>query len=237
MEGLTKRYSREVLNIKHLAFQRGNIYGIMGPSGAGKSTLLRILNLLEPPDSGVIYFDGRPLSDNGRERLIQQRRMTLVAQKPVLFQTSVFENAAFGLKARGYCKRDFRGKIELLLEQVGLRDLSRQHSATLSSGEAQRVALARAVAFEPDLLLLDEPTANLDPSNVEMIEQLILKLNRDRGITVVMVTHNIFQARRIAGQVVFLNEGRIVEMGETERVFTDPADPRTRAFVEGRMIY
>lgn len=237
IEELTKHYGREVLNIEHLSLQRGRIYGIMGPSGAGKSTLLRILNLLEPPGSGVIRFDGKPLSGNGRERLALQRKMTMVSQKPVLFKSSVWDNVAFGLKVRGYKKREVRKKVNLLLEQVGLRELSRQHAATLSGGEAQRVALARAVAFEPGLLLLDEPTANLDPANVEIIEKLVLRLNRVTGITIVIVTHNVFQARRIAGEVVFLYEGRVVETGETEALFTAPRDPRTRAFVEGRMIY
>jgi tungstate transport system ATP-binding protein len=237
VEQLTKHYSREVLNIECLALRRGRIYGIMGPSGVGKSTLLRILNLLEPPSSGVLRFDGRPFSGNGRERLARQRKMTMVSQKPLLFKSSVWDNVAFGLRARGCGKRQIHRKVDLLLEQVGLSELSRQHAATLSGGEAQRAALARAVAFEPELLLLDEPTANLDPANVEMIEKMILELNRATGITIAVVTHNVFQARRIAGEVVFLYEGRVVETGKAEEVFSAPRDPRTRAFIEGRMIY
>jgi tungstate transport system ATP-binding protein len=226
-----------VLNIERLVLRRGFIYGIMGPSGTGKSTLLRILNLLESPTSGMIRCDGKALSGSGRERLAQQRKMTMVSQKPVLFKSSVWDNVAFGLKVRGYGKGKIKEKVQQLLEQVGLSELSRQHAATLSGGEAQRVALARAVAFEPEMLLLDEPTANLDPTNVEIIEHLVLQLNRLTGITIVIVTHNVFQARRIAGEVIFLHEGRVVERGTTETVFSAPQDPRTRAFVEGRMIY
>jgi tungstate transport system ATP-binding protein len=163
--------------------------------------------------------------------------MTLVFQKTILFRTTVFENIAYGLKVRGFKKQEIKKRVDTLLEQVGLKELAGRHAATLSGGEAQRVALARAVAFEPALLLLDEPTANLDPANVELMERLILDLKRNTSITVIMVTHNVFQARRVTDEVIFLYDGRIVEMGETKQIFTAPHDPRTGAFIEGRMIY
>ncbi|MGB7446188.1 MAG: phosphate ABC transporter ATP-binding protein [Dethiobacteria bacterium] len=237
IENLTKRYTREVLNIPRLSLERGKIYGIIGPSGAGKSTLLRILNLITPPDSGEIRFDGQPVPENSAARLSLQRRMTLVFQKPVLFKTSVRENVAYGLKARGFKQKEIAGRVGALLEQVGMREMAERRADTLSGGEAQRVALARAVAFNPELLLLDEPTANLDPANVELMEKLIVQLNRDSGMTIIMVTHNIFQARRLAHLVIFLYQGSVVEMGETGQLFDNPADSRTRAFIEGRMIY
>lgn len=238
VKNLTKVYDRkEVLNIRQLSFCRGRIYGIIGPSGAGKSTFLRLVNLLERPTTGSIFFKGKNISVNGRAELPVRREMTMVFQKPLLFRTSVRENVAYGLKARGFAKEEIQERVETLLEKVGLKELSGRHAGTLSGGEAQRAALARAVAFEPSLLLLDEPTANLDPSNVELIERLILELNRDMEMTIIMVTHNIFQARRVAQEVIFLHEGRIVEMGETEKIFTSPEVRRTRDFVEGRMIY
>ena len=116
-------------------------------------------------------------------------------------------------------------------------DLAIRRADTLSGGEAQRVAIARAIAFEPELLLLDEPTANLDPYNIELIEEMIAGLARSKDITVVIVTHNVFQARRIADHVIFVNQGKIVEMGTTEKIFTEPDQESTRLFVEGRMVY
>ncbi|MDO9534414.1 MAG: phosphate ABC transporter ATP-binding protein [Bacillota bacterium] len=237
VKNLSKVFDKEVLNIKKLSFRRGKVYGIIGPSGSGKSTFLRLVNLLELPTKGKIYFKGEDISMNGRTDIPARREMTLVFQKPLLFRTSVEENIAYGLKARRFTKEEIKARVETLLEKVGLRDFAGRHAGTLSGGEAQRVALARAVAFEPALLLMDEPTANLDPSNVELIERLIMDLNRNTDMTIVMVTHNIFQARRVAQDVIFLHEGRIVEMGATEKMFTSPQDPRTRAFVDGRMIF
>lgn len=237
MIGIRKKYEHEVLRVGSLAIKKGEIYGIIGPSGAGKSTLLRIINLLTPPDSGSILFHGKPVSYNGAARLAIQRKMSLVFQKTLLFRDSVWNNVAYGLKARGLALPEIEKRVNALLEQVGMTDLAARRADTLSGGEAQRVAIARAVAFEPELLLLDEPTANLDPGNIEMIEDMVIKMNNLRSITVVMVTHNIFQAHRIAKEVIFIHQGDIIEMGETEKIFSAPAEEKTRAYIEGRMVY
>lgn len=237
LTGISKEYDREVLKIDQLGLKKGLIYGIIGPSGAGKTTLLRIINLLTPPDSGTYYFHGLPLPVNGRELLKLQRKMALVFQKTLLFKDSVWNNIAYGLGARGYKRSEINEQVDKLLNQVGMEDLAARRADTLSGGEAQRVAIARAVAFDLELLLLDEPTANLDPANIELIEEMIIKLNRAKSITVVMVTHNVFQARRIADEVLFIDKGRIVEMGPAEKIFTDPENEKTRLYVEGRMIY
>lgn len=236
VENLSKKYDTEVLRVDGLSVEKGKVYGIIGPSGAGKSTFLRIVNLLEPPTTGAIAFNGCSVS-NSKDVFTAQREMTLMFQKPVLFRTSVFENVAYGLKAKKYDREKIQARVLDLLQKIGLADFARRQAISLSGGEAQRVALARALAFEPKLLLLDEPTANLDPTNIEVIENLILEMNRETGVTVIIVTHNIFQARRIAQEVIFIHEGHIVEAGPTEKIFTEPEDPRTRAFVEGRMIY
>ncbi len=236
LENLVKRYDREVLNIERLTLHRGKIYGIIGPSGSGKSTLLRIVNLLVKPDQGVIRYFGRSYNGAG-DTLFLRRQMTLVFQKTLLFKTTVFENVAYGLKARGFKKREIRDRVYVLLDKVGLRGMAHRQAGTLSGGEAQRVALARAIAFEPKLLLLDEPTANLDPANVELMEKLILDRKMTADMTIAMVTHNIFQARRVADEVIFLYNGRVAEMGNVEQVFTAPQNPQTREFIEGRMIY
>ncbi len=237
LKGIRKYYDREVLHVEQLLFKKGHVYGVIGPSGAGKSTLLRIINLLTPPDSGTLLFHDRPIPANGAGRLAIQRKMTLVFQKTLLFKDSVRNNVAYGLKARGFPRSVIDERVGSLLKQVGMTDLAARRADTLSGGEAQRVTIARAVAFEPELLLLDEPTANLDPGNVELIEEMITKLARNKAITVVMVTHNVFQARRIADQVIFINQGRIVEMGPTEKIFSAPDHENTRLFVEGRMVY
>lgn len=237
MKAVKKIYDKEVLEIEHLMLAKGCIYGIIGPSGAGKSTLLRIINLLTPPSSGEVFYNGCPVPLNGDERLQLQRMMALVFQQTLLFKDSVWNNVAFGLKARGFPKLVVKERVDSLLEQVGLKEFASRRADTLSGGEAQRVAIARAVAFEPELLLLDEPTANLDPGNIELIEEMITDLARAKEITVVMVTHNIFQARRIADQVIFINQGKIIEMGSAEKIFSEAENDSTRQFVEGRMVY
>lgn len=237
LTGINKRYDQEVLKIDKLNLKKGLIYGIIGPSGAGKSTLMRIINLLTPPSRGTYYFHGRPLPENGRERLNLQRKMALVFQRTLLFRDNVWNNIAYGLRARGYSRSEINERVNKLLDQVGMKNLATRRADTLSGGEAQRVAIARAVVFDPELLLLDEPTANLDPGNIELIEEMIKKLNRAKSMTVVMVTHNVFQARRIADIVIFIDKGRIVEMGPTEKIFTDPENEKTRLYVEGKMIY
>ena len=123
------------------------------------------------------------------------------------------------------------------LERVGLTDFAEVSVRTLSGGEGQRVALARAMVIEPEVLLLDEPTANLDPYNAALIEKIVGDYNREWGTTIVLVTHNVFQAKRLAHRAALLLEGRIVEMGEASRFFESPQDPRTSAFVRGEMIY
>lgn len=234
---INKEYDKEVLNVDKLVLKKGLIYGIIGPSGAGKTTLLRIINLLTPPSRGTYLYKGQFLPANGRERLQLQRKMALVFQKTLLFRDSVWNNVAYGLKARRYSRSIIEERVGGLLEQLGMADLASRRAETLSGGEAQRVAIARAVAFEPELLLLDEPTANLDPGNVELIEGMISMMSREKSITVVMVTHNVFQARRIADEVIFIDKGKVVEVGPTRKIFTTPEHEKTRLYVEGRMIY
>lgn len=236
--GLCKSYGgKEVLRAENVAVSNGRITGIMGPSGAGKSTLLRIMSLLEAPSGGELSLFGSLVPVNRAERQALLRRMTIVFQKPVLFDTTVFDNIAFGLRARRLPAGEIRTRVTASLKKIGLSGQGNQKARTLSGGEAQRVALARALVIEPEILFLDEPTSNLDPANVELLEGLLHDLNRERGTTIVMVTHNLFQARRLADDLLFLCQGELVEAGPAERVFQEPADMRTKAFVEGRMIY
>jgi len=236
LHNLTKRYAaRTVLDIPALSVRAGEILALVGPSGAGKSTLLRLLNFLEPPTSGSVGFQGHDFGPDGEMPTALRRRVTTVFQRPVLLKRTVQANVAYGLRLRG--NRDGSGSIAATLDRVGLAELTRLPARTLSGGEAQRVALARAMVLEPDVLLLDEPTANLDPYNVGLIERIVTDLNRERGATLILVTHNVFQARRLAHRTALMLEGRIVEIADTDAFFNHPSDPRTAAFVRGEMVY
>lgn len=233
---LTKSYAgRQVLAIERLQVRAGEVLAVVGPSGSGKSTLLRLLNFLEPPDSGVIRFQGMEFGSDRSAPLAVRRQVTTVAQRPVLLNRDVRANVQFGLRLRGL--RNSTELVEATLEQVGLRHLAKQPARTLSGGEAQRVALARAMVLRPTVLLLDEPTANLDPYNVALIEDIVRTLNREQRTTLVLVTHNIFQAHRLAHRVAFILDGRLVEVSDVDAFFDRPGDPRTAAFVRGEMVY
>jgi tungstate transport system ATP-binding protein len=236
LRSVSKAYNgRQVLSIPELDIHCGEVFAIVGPSGAGKSTLLRLLNFLEPPDSGVIRFRGHEFGPGQAMPLELRRRVTTVFQSPMLLNRSVWDNIRYGLWVRG--RRDSARLVAGTLEQVGLSAFARQRARTLSGGEAQRVALARAMVLELDALLLDEPTANLDPHNVALIEDIVRTLNRGKGTTLVLVTHNIFQARRLADRVGLMLDGGLIEVADVETFFEQPGDPRTAAFVRGDMVY
>ncbi len=233
IEGLRQVYNgRTVLAIDRLEIMEGEVLALVGPSGAGKSTLLRLLNFLESPSGGTIRYRDQRL--NGSVPLEVRRQVTTVFQRPVLLHGSVRANAAYGLRLRG---ESGEGRVDAALAEVGLADLARHNARTLSGGEMQRVALARALVLMPKVLLLDEPTANLDPYNVGLIEALVRTHNQNKGTTVVIVTHNVFQAKRLAHRTGLMLNGALVELAGTDAFFNQPADPRTSAFVRGEMIY
>lgn len=227
--------TRRVLQVESLNILQGEIFALVGPSGAGKSTLLRLLNFLEVPSHGTIHFQDTEFGLGRNVPLALRRRVTTVFQRPVLLNRSVWDNVSYGLRLRG--QRNVNAQVRLTLQQVGLQEIASQRARSLSGGEAQRVALARAMVLQPDVLLLDEPTANLDPYNVGLIEEIVRELNREHGTTLVLVTHNVFQARRMADRVALLLEGRVIEVADVETFFNAPCDPRTGAFVRGEMVY
>jgi tungstate transport system ATP-binding protein len=238
LEHIRKAYGRRlVLDIERLDIQRGEILGLVGPSGSGKSTLLRLLNFLEPFDSGRLQFEELTLETSQSAPLEARRRVTTVFQRPMLLERSVWDNVAYGLKLRARVNGQIHQPVEEALRTVGMDHLARQSARTLSGGEAQRVALARALVLKPEVLLLDEPTANLDPANGGLIESVVRRLNAEQGVTIVLVTHNIFQARRLAQRAALLYDGRLVEVADTQSFFNNPQDERTQAFVKGEMIY
>lgn len=229
---------RRVLDIDRLEIGRGEALAVLGPSGAGKSTLLRLLNFLERPSGGTLTFDGQAVADEWP--LEQRRRVTTVFQRPALLHRSVVANLTYGLRLRG--KKLAAAERDAWLDRLGLAHLAGQSAPRLSAGEAQRVALARALVLQPDVLLLDEPSANLDPYNIGLIERLVAETRRRddpaaTGMTIVWVTHDIFQARRVADRVAFLLNGRLVEEADAATFFTTPATPQAEAFLRGELVY
>ena len=236
LENVKKHYgNRRVLNIRTLEVYKGEILGLVGPSGSGKSTLLRLFNFLEFPSSGWITFVDQQFSPGSEIPLTLRRKVTTVFQRPMLLDRNVFDNVNYGLRLHGH--RNGNERVKNALNQVGMHDFAYQRARTLSGGEAQRVALARAMVLEPKVLLLDEPTANLDPYNVGLIENIVTSLNQQQHTTIILVTHNIFQARRLADRIVFMLDGQIIEVAPTRQFFTTPKDVRTKAFVNGEMVY
>ncbi len=227
--------SRTVLGVGELSILKGEILALVGPSGAGKSTLLRLLNFLEPPTQGTITFHGTEFAAGKEMPLELRRKVTTVFQQPMLLNRSIQANVSFGLELRGI--RHARERVRAALEEVGLSQLASQRARTLSGGEAQRVALARSIVTQPEVLLLDEPTANLDPYNVGLIESIIKRLNETQHTTLVLVTHNVFQAKRLAHRVVFMLDGKVIEVSDADTFFNRPKEPRTAAFVRGEMVY
>jgi len=224
---------RCVVDVPFLGIRNGEVLGIVGPSGAGKSTLLRLLNFLEVPTRGQIEYQGQPTDSD--LALATRREVTTVFQRPMLLRRSVAANIRIGQRIRGATPKD-QG-VEQWLDRLGLAELAGAPVRTLSAGEAQRVALARALVVNPAVLLLDEPTGNLDPYNVGLIEQIVRADSKERGTTIVIVTHDPFQARRLADRTGLMISGRIVELTETKQFFSDPKQPETAAFLRGELVY
>lgn len=234
LDGVSHHYGGPaVLRLERLEVRAGEVLCLVGPTGAGKSTLLRLLAGLEAPAAGELRFAGHRLGGRGVP-LEVRRRITLLLQRPVLLAGTVRANVEYGLRLRG--RRD-EPRVQALLDRLGLAGLTARAARAVSGGEAQLVALARALAFGPEVLLLDEPTAHLDPARVALVEEVVRDDHRRRGSTVVWATHNLFQARRAADRVALLLDGRLAEVADAESFFTAPRDPRTAAFVRGEMVY
>lgn len=228
---LRQRYSeRDVLKNINLRVERGEVLALIGPTGAGKTTLLRLLDLLEMPASGKIYFEGRDATQP-RVRLQMRRRMAFVIQKPIVFNTSIYDNIACGLRWRGVEKDSLKQKVSAILEMIGLSASQNRNARTLSGGEAQRVAIARAIVIEPEVLLLDEPTANLDPISAARIEELITSIIHQYHTTIIMATHDMAQGQRLASRIGVLINGEILQTGDPREVFTLPGSREVAEFV------
>lgn len=222
------------LEIGALQIRRGETLSLLGPTGAGKSTLLRLLAGLESPTSGEIRLEGQPFRSD-RLPLPVRRRIAMVHQRPILLTGSVRYNVEYGLRLRGATAS--ASLVEAAMHRFRLESIASQSARTLSGGQTQLVALARALVLDPEVLLLDEPTSNLDPAHVALVEETIRTRHAEHPMTIVWATHNLFQARRIADRVALLWDGKLIEAAATEEFFERPTSPRTAEFVQGRMIY
>ena len=218
--GLCKSFgTSEILTDINLDIKEGKVLALIGPTGSGKTTMLRLLDLLDQPTRGRIFFHGEDICRlSSKEKLIVRRRMAMVFQKPVMFNCSVYENVAYGLKVRG--KGNSRDDVLHTIEEVGLTGHESRSATTLSGGEMQRIALARAMVIKPEVLLLDEPTANLDPRSASAIDDLIGRLARG-GTTVIIASHNMTECQRLANKVVVLVNGKITRTGRPNDIQTD----------------
>lgn len=238
LTGIVKRYrDRTVLDVERLTICRGSLVAVVGPNGSGKTTLLKIINRLLEPDVGTYYFEGGNALD-ADEGLSLQRRMTYVGQPPLMLTTSVARNVAYGLKVRGVASKQAEESARTALERIGLSHLADSQATALSSGETQRVAIARAIAVEPEVLLLDEPTAHVDGSSRDVIEEIICKLHADRGTTICFTTHDVSQAYRLAETFHALVEGRLVE-AQPDNHFqgvVEETSERTTIFRSGELV-
>ncbi|MFC2040868.1 ABC transporter ATP-binding protein [Chloroflexota bacterium] len=222
-KGLNKEYDgRRVLKEVTVAINPGEAFALIGPTGSGKTTLIKLLDLLQAPTSGRIYFDGVDVTHGQRERLEARRRMSHVQQKPVVFAMNVYDNVSCGLKWRHKKSDITRRKVENALELVGMNDYWNRNAKTLSGGETQRVAIARALVTEPEVLFLDEPTANLDPITTSRVEQVVDSIIRERKTAVVMATHDMAQGQRLASSIGVLIEGEVLQVGNPNQIFTAP---------------
>ena len=231
---VTRQYGEfRALKSVSLEIRKGDVFAIIGSSGAGKTTLLRIISMLDTEYFGEYYFNDVDARKNQDEL---RKHITMVFQKPVMFNASVFDNVAYGLKIRGLGSGEIKQRVNDVLKVVGLYEMKSKNAKRLSGGEQQRVALARALVLETDVVVLDEPTANLDAANVQTIEEIIRDITKN-DITVVMATHNLFQARRLADTVAYLNSGELVEVGSVNQIFRNPRSERTKKFIMGETYY
>jgi tungstate transport system ATP-binding protein len=229
---LQKNYRNvEALKSVSLELQGNKIIVLLGVNGAGKTTLMRILSGLENADSGQIHFNNQNTDGKALRQV-----STLVFQKTAMFTMNVYDNLAFGLKIRKVPREEIAKRVPEALQAVRLSGFENRRAKKLSGGEQQRIALARAFLLESHVLLLDEPTANLDPNSAIIIEKAIVSKKSSQRI-IVMATHNLNQARRMADEIVHIHNGEVVEVAETENFFETPKSEITRKFINGELDF
>ena len=238
LQHLTKRFTSKAgtlvaLEDINLTIADGDIFGIIGMSGAGKSTLVRCINMLERPDDGSVVVNGRRMQDLAPKELrLARREIAMIFQQfNLLMQRNCLKNVCFPMELAGVPKEKAEARAKELLALVGLPDKAESYPAQLSGGQKQRVAIARALATDPKVLLCDEATSALDPNTTHAILQLIQNINRELGITVVVITHQMSVVEQICRNVAILDAGRVVEQGAVSEIFSNPKTPAARRLV------
>lgn len=232
LDNLTKKYcSVEALKSVSLKLQGNKIIVILGANGAGKTTLMRIMAGLETPDTGNFLFNDQDIDARALRQI-----STLVFQKTAMFTMNVYDNLAFGLEIRKVPKDEISKRIGQALNAVRLSGFEKRRAKKLSGGEQQRIALARAFLLDSNVLLLDEPTANLDPNSAIIIEKAIIN-KKDGQRIIVMATHNLNQARRMADEIVHIHNGEVIEVAEANDFFENPKSDVTRKFINGELDF
>jgi tungstate transport system ATP-binding protein len=230
LHNITKKFGDKIiLNIDQLEFKAGMITGIIGPNGSGKSTLMKIIAGLDKEYTGLLHIDGQEMNKE------ICKNMTLVFQKPYLINMDVYNNIAYPLKIRGLSQIEIKNKTDKMIELLQLKEIMKQNARSLSGGEMQKVALARAIVFEPKLLLLDEPTSNIDPKTMQLMENAIKYINQCCNTTVVLVTHNIRQLQRVCSQAVFMLDGKVVEQDLVKNVLNKLNEDFIGDFLESEL--
>ena len=236
VSGISKTYGdKEVLHPTTFSVQNGEILAIIGPSGAGKSTLIRLLDGLEKPTSGTISIFGEPFVSSTRKKI--RNRMGILFQKTVLFDRSVRDNIALGLSYRRIPRAEQRRLALEMLDKLGMSEYAERSARSLSGGEGQRVSFARILVTKPELLFLDEPTANLDPLATKDVEDMILAESAENGTTILINTHDQMQAQRLATRVAVLLNGSIVQMGTPDEIWYRPVNASVARFVGFQNIF
>ena len=236
VSGLAKSYrNKEVVHPLDLSVKKGEILAIIGPSGAGKSTLMRMMDTIEPASQGEMIIFGEPVTKRSAHRI--RGRMGMLFQKTVLFDRTVAENVELGLSYRNLPKKERKERVAAILEHMGLSQLAERGARTLSGGEGQRISFARVLATRPEILFLDEPTANLDPVSTQILEEMIIRENRENKTTIILNTHDQAQGQRLADRIAVMMDGSFVQVGSADEVFYHPVSEKVAKFVGIQNIF
>ncbi len=230
--------SQTVLSDINLSINKGECFTIIGPNGSGKTTLLRIMGLIEQPSKGKVLFDGKDITKLSKnEKVNYRRRFSFVRQKPVVLNTTVYKNIAYGLKVRGLEPEEIFSKVKRIIEIVGLKGMETKNARSLSGGEMQRVAIAMNFILDSEIYLLDEVSANLDPQNIILLDKLISEIKVNKEKTIILSTHDRFEAIKLADRIGVLNNGKITQIDTPDIIFTSPKDEFTAQFVGYENIF